>query len=42
MSIEQAFEEYLSIKKIEGVRQKTIDLNQLALSSLYAPLKIPN
>jgi integrase/recombinase XerD len=33
MSIEQAFEEYLSVKKIEGVRQKTIDLNQLALSS---------
>ena len=33
MSIEQAFEEYISVKKIEGVRQKTIDLNQLALSS---------
>ena len=33
-SIEQAFEEYLSVKKIEGIRQKTIDLYQLALSSL--------
>ena len=33
-SIEQAFEEYLSVKKIEGIRHKTIDLYQLALSSL--------
>mgnify|MGYP003146023741 CR=1 FL=1 len=34
MSIEEAFEEYLSVKKIEGIRHKTIDLYQLAVSSL--------
>ena len=34
MSIEEAKEQYIAVKRIDGVRQKTIDLNQLALSSL--------
>ena len=34
LSIEEATEEYIAVKRIDGVRQKTIDLNQLALSSL--------
>jgi integrase/recombinase XerD len=34
MSIESAKDEYIAIKKIDGVRQKTIDINELALSSL--------
>ena len=33
-SIEDSVEEYISVKRIDNVRQKTIDLNQLALSSL--------
>jgi integrase len=34
LSVEEAKDEYIAVKKIDGVRQKTIDLNQLALSSL--------
>ena len=34
LSIEEATEQYIAVKRIDGVRQKTIDLNQLALSSL--------
>ena len=34
LSIEEATEEYIAVKRIDNVRQKTIDLNQLALSSL--------
>ena len=34
LSIEEATEQYISVKRIDNVRQKTIDLNQLALSSL--------
>ena len=34
MSIEEAKEQYIAVKRIDGVRQKTIDLNELALSSL--------
>tara|TARA_R100000995_G_C3472854_1_gene119245 strand:- start:296 stop:1426 length:1131 start_codon:yes stop_codon:yes gene_type:complete len=33
LSVEETFAEYLSVKKIDGVRPKTIELNQLALSS---------
>ena len=32
-SMEDSVEEYISVKRIDNVRQKTIDLNQLALSS---------
>ena len=34
LSIEEAKEQYIAVKRIDGVRQKTIDLNELALSSL--------
>ena len=34
MSIEEAKEQYIAVKRIDGVRQKTIDVNELALSSL--------
>jgi integrase len=33
LSVEETFAEYLTVKKIDGVRPKTIELNQLALSS---------
>ena len=33
LSINEAFEEYIAVKKIDGCREKTIDINQLALSS---------
>ena len=33
LSINEAFEEYIAVKKIDGCRKKTIDINQLALSS---------
>jgi len=34
MSIEEAKEQYIAVKRLDGVRQKTIDVNELALSSL--------
>ena len=33
-SITESVDDYIAVKRIDGVRQKTIDLNQLALSSL--------
>ena len=32
-SIAESVDDYIAVKRIDGVRQKTIDLNQLALSS---------
>jgi len=42
-SITESVDDYIAVKRIDGVRQKTIDLNQLALSSLMNRIgyKIP-